>query len=162
MIYKAKGEKMKSLFNADFKVCTVHVEDLCRAIVFLRDRPGVHNVADPNKTTLKHLNKLIEAIFRIKTGYHSRFASMLSPETLVEAANDLHMPVWMDLCAEYGINTPISPEMDTEDVQRLSVNADGSSLARLGFEYLHQSPTVEVLRQQAAQLSEAGLLPPIN
>mmetsp|Transcript_26545 Transcript_26545/g.47677 ORF Transcript_26545/g.47677 Transcript_26545/m.47677 type:complete len:162 (+) Transcript_26545:568-1053(+) len=161
MIYKAKGEKMKSLFSADFKLCTVHVEDLCRAIVFLKDRPGTYNIADPNVTTLKYLNKLIETIFRIKTGYHTRFASLLSPDTLAEAANDIHMPTWMDLCAEFGIDTPISPEMDSEDVQKMSVNADGRAINRLGFEYQYPAPTVEVLRQQAAQLCEAGLLPPI-
>jgi hypothetical protein len=161
MIYKAKGEKMKSLFNADFKSCTVHVEDLCRAVVCVRDRPGIFNVADPNLTTQKFLNKLLEVIFRIKTGYHSRLASLLSPETLAEAANNIHMSTWMDLCAEFSLSTPISPEMDPEDVQRYSLNADGAAICRLGFQYAYPSPSVEVLRQQAVQLSEAGLLPPL-
>jgi hypothetical protein len=145
MINEAKGERMKSLFNADFKSCTVHVEDMCRAIISVRDRPGIYNVADPNATTQKFLNKLLEVIFRSKTVYYSRLASLLSPETLAEAAFDIHKPTWMDLCAEFRLNTPISPEMGPEDVQRYCLHADG----RLGFQYVYPSPSVEVLRQQA-------------
>lgn len=38
-VYKELGETMKLLWTKDLKLNTVHVEDLCRAILFLNERP---------------------------------------------------------------------------------------------------------------------------
>lgn len=101
------NEKMKFLWDASMKLNTVHVIDVCGAIWHLLTGPNsppsgsIYNLADKSDTDQGKVNKLLEEIFKIRTGFHGPIISnlaRLSFESAVEAANEKHMQPWTDMC----------------------------------------------------------------
>jgi nucleoside-diphosphate-sugar epimerase len=104
-VYKKRRERMKLLWNAKLKQNTVHILDMCGAIVHVRpmDSGAVFNVADDANTDQGAINKLLERMFRIKTGFHGKTLSKLALsdiEGVCQEANDKHMLPWTDLCMD--------------------------------------------------------------
>jgi len=58
-VYKRLNKKMKVLWGADLKINTVYIDDLCRAIVHVKNMNGVFNIADPANTTQEDVNRIL-------------------------------------------------------------------------------------------------------
>jgi len=73
---------MKLMWTADLKINTVHVLDLCRAIVFLSDRNEAigqtYNVVDKGNTTQGKITEIISNIFNINHDYWGTAFSTLA------------------------------------------------------------------------------------
>lgn len=72
-IYKRLSETMKLLWNADLKLNTIHVEDLCRAMWFVCNRDDtigqIYNVVDNGNTTQGIVTEIIADMFKINYDY---------------------------------------------------------------------------------------------
>mgnify|MGYP005873200101 CR=1 FL=1 len=71
-VYKHLNEKMKFLWSGDMKISTVHVRDVCAAMWTISQKADVGtvwNLADKNDTNQEKINKILESIFGIKTGF---------------------------------------------------------------------------------------------
>lgn len=139
-IYKELKETMKLLWNKDLKMNTVHVEDVCRAILLLYERDDTlrqtYNVVDDAGTNQGLISDLLADIFNIKVDYYGTLvSSCIDIEDAVEEANDRHLVPWAEACRRDHIeNTPLSPHMDAILLQHKHLNLDGSKLKNLGFE----------------------------
>ena len=81
--YVEMQEKMKFLWDAAMKINTIHVSDVCRAIWHVLDSTtiapkSIYNLADKNDTDQGKVNRLLEEIFHIKTGFHGPILSNLA------------------------------------------------------------------------------------
>jgi hypothetical protein len=64
------------------------------------DTGEVFNVTDDTNTDQGIINKLLESIFQIKTGFHGKVLTKLALsdiEGVCQEANDMHMLPWTDL-----------------------------------------------------------------
>ncbi|TDH73298.1 hypothetical protein CCR75_007724 [Bremia lactucae] len=166
--YVKLEEKMKLLWDAEMRVNTVHVFDVCQALwhVTSAGKDGeVYNLVDKNDTNQAKLNAMMEEIFHIKTGFIGKLVSNLARVRLsdvVDDANEKHMQPWADLCAEYEItNSPLTPYIDKELLQHNHLYADGSKIETTGFKY--QYPTLEPkeVRGVLEELIAQKIFPPI-
>eukprot|EP01087_Luapelamoeba_hula_P011927 TRINITY_DN330_c0_g1_i1.p1 TRINITY_DN330_c0_g1~~TRINITY_DN330_c0_g1_i1.p1 ORF type:complete len:396 (-),score=64.61 TRINITY_DN330_c0_g1_i1:84-1193(-) len=165
-VYKHLGEKMKFLWSADLKLHTVHVRDVCKGLWHVATRcPAgqVYNLADKTDTTQGTVNKHLEAIFGIKTGFMGSMVSnvaKLSMGGVTETINDRHLKPWSDLCRSEGINnTPLTPYLDQEVLYNNAMSVDGSKIEATGFTYDVPVVTEELLREQVAYYTEQNLFP---
>jgi len=166
-VYKHLNEKMKLLWSGDLRINTVHVHDVCRAIVHMAqnaDAGSTFNLADKTDLTQEKLNKHLEAIFQIKTGFFGGVISNLAKVNLkaaTEQVNEKHLKPWADICKADGIlNTPLTPYIDTELLYNHALSVDGSAIEASGFSYDHQTLTEELLRDQIAYFVQQNLFPP--
>ncbi|GLD92701.1 hypothetical protein PINS_up001280 [Pythium insidiosum] len=166
--YVKLEEKMKLLWDAEMRVNTVHVNDVCRALWHLTShgKSGeVFNLADKNDTNQEKINALLEEIFKIRTGFIGKLVSNLARvrmSDVVDEANDKHMKPWSDLCAEHGINnTPLSPYIDKELLQHNHLFIDGSKIESTGFSYAHPTVDMAELRRVVEAMIAQGIFPPI-
>ncbi|CAG9772498.1 unnamed protein product [Ceutorhynchus assimilis] len=95
-IYKELNKTMKLLWNADLKTNTVHVVDVCRAILFLYERGDsvgqIYNLVDDGETTQGILSNMLGDIFHIEIDYYGKIvSSCIDIEGAVEEANDRHL-----------------------------------------------------------------------
>lgn len=77
-VYKHLKEKMKFLWSGDLRLNTVHVRDVCSALWVISQKAevgSVWNLSDKNDTTQEKINKLLEPIFGIKTGFFGAIIS---------------------------------------------------------------------------------------
>jgi nucleoside-diphosphate-sugar epimerase len=96
---------MEFLWDGDLAINTVHVSDVVRALWHLSQngKPGeVYNLADSAGTNQGSVNKLLEEMFGIKTDFKGNIASKLATavamKTVAEAANEMHLKPWSDIC----------------------------------------------------------------
>jgi len=167
-VYKHLKEKMKFLWSGDLKLNTVHVRDCCEAFWVISQKADigtVWNLADKNDTNQEKINKILEPIFGIKTGF---FGSMISQaaklklKMVTEEINDKHLKPWSDLCKENNIlNTPLTPYIDQELLYNNSLSVDGSAVESLGFTYKHPQMTEELIREQIKYYVDQNLFPQI-
>jgi len=149
-VYKHLNEKMKFLWSEDLRLNTVYVGDVCKALWHC-STPAVkigslYNLADKNDTTQEKINKHLETIYGIKTGFlgsvASKLATSISMKGLTEEVNDKHLKPWSDLCKASGItNSPLTPYLDPELLYNNALSIDGSAFEATGFKYDH--PTME-------------------
>lgn len=165
-VYKHLGEKMKLLWSGDLRINTVHVDDVCRAIVHVAqnaDAGAIFNLADKTDLSQEKLNKFIEAIFHIKTGFLGGVISNLAKVNLkaaTEQVNEKHLKPWADICKADGImNTPLTPYIDTELLYNHALSVDGSAIEGTGFSYNHEAMTEELLRDQIGYFVSQNLFP---
>jgi len=166
-VYKHLGETMEFLWDKDLKMNTIHVEDVCAALHFLttHGKSGdVFNLVDNGNTDQGTINKLLETIFKIKTGFmgniKSKVATSVAMKTVAETANEKHLKPWSDLCKSKGIqNTPLTPYLDEELLYNDEVLLDGSKLNKLGFSISRASVTEQALRDTIAGFVTLGYFP---
>lgn len=166
--YVKLDEKMKLLWDAEMRVNTVHVLDVCRALWHLSSegkRGEVYNLADKTDTNQEKINAILEEVFKIRTGFIGKLVSNLARVKLsdvVDEANDKHMKPWSDLCAEHGINnTPLSPYIDKELLQHNHLCVDGAKIESTGFEYVHPTLEAKEIRSVVEELIKQKIFPPI-
>ncbi|CAG9320097.1 unnamed protein product [Blepharisma stoltei] len=161
-VYRRMKKKMKVLWGSDLRINTVYISDLINAIVHTKDLNGVFNVADPSNTTQEDVNRILQDLFKVKCSYYSRTISNLaSLHAVAEEANQIHMAPWAELCAESGVDSPISPFVEEENLNGSHICVDGSRITQTGFAYQHPRITAELLTESLGLLIEAGVLPNI-
>jgi len=169
VVYKHLGEKQKNLWGPKLVLNTVHVDDLCRAIMHVHakaDDGAVFNVVDKNSTTQGKVNEILTELFGIKCDYFGAVASKLAKtiglKGIAAEANEKHLKPWSDLCREGGIpSTPLSPYIDQELLYNNSLMLDGSALEATGFEIKHPNLTKEDCQEIMAYFGEQDLFPKV-
>lgn len=166
-VYKALGEKMEFLWDKDLNINTVHVRDVVRALWHLCEKGAagsVYNLADEGKTDQGQINKLIEAIYGIKTSFlgnfQSKIATGVSMKTVAEYSNDKHLKPWSDLCKKASITTtPLTPYLDEELLYDNPLSVDGNAIKSTGFSYTVPKVTEELLRESITYFTNNGTFP---
>eukprot|EP01106_Pelomyxa_sp_JSP_P015166 TRINITY_DN509_c0_g1_i14.p2 TRINITY_DN509_c0_g1~~TRINITY_DN509_c0_g1_i14.p2 ORF type:complete len:160 (+),score=53.25 TRINITY_DN509_c0_g1_i14:202-681(+) len=158
---------MKFLWTGDLKIHTVHVADCCRAMWHAATKlpPGsLFNVSDKNNTDQDAINKVLETIFGIQTGYYGSIMSNMAKmnfKSVTEDVNDKHLKPWSELCKKAGIlNTPLTPYLDQELLYNNHLAVDGTAIEATGFAYSHPKMTVELIREQIDYHVQQKLFPP--
>ncbi|CAH0516470.1 unnamed protein product [Peronospora belbahrii] len=166
--YVKLEEKMKLLWDAEMRVNTVHVFDVCQALWHVTtagDDGDIYNVVDKNDTDQGKINAVLEEIFHIKTGFIGKLVSNLARVRLadvVDDANEKHMQPWADLCAEHGItNTPLTPYIDKELLQHNHLYVDGSKIESTGFQYKYPTLKTKDVRIVLEEMVQQKIFPPI-
>jgi len=167
-VYKHLNEKMKFLWSGDLRMSTVHVRDCCEALWIISQKGqtgAVYNLADKNDTTQEKINKQLESIFGIKTGFFGAVissAAKLKLKAVTEEINDKHLKPWSDLCKQVGIvNTPLTPYIDQELLYNNAFSVDGSGVESLGFTYKHPNVTEDLIREQIDYYVNQNLFPQV-
>jgi len=166
-VYKYLNETMEFLWDKDLKINTVHVYDAVAALWHLTSNGtvgDVYNLADENDTDQGTVNKLLEPIFGIKTGFmgnmKSKLATAVAMKTVAETANEKHLKPWSDLCKSKGVvNTPLTPYLDEELLYNNPLSIDGSKITKIGFTYKHPKMTEAHLRETIAYFTELNFFP---
>lgn len=154
-VYKFLAKKMEFLWTADLRLNTVHVNDVCRAIWHACVQTPVHeiyNLSDKNDTDQAKINRLLEILFGIETGFAGSAKSNLARlkmKNVVATINDQHTTPWAEMCRIAGIERSIlSPFLDQELLYNNSLCIDGSKIEGTGFRYENPTPTAYLVRQQ--------------
>jgi nucleoside-diphosphate-sugar epimerase len=166
-VYKHLGETMEFLWDKELKMHTVHVEDVCAALWHLTsngENGEIFNLADTGDTDQGSINKLLESIFGIKTGFmgtiKSKLATSVAMKTVAETANEKHLKPWSDLCKAKNItNTPLTPYLDEELLYNNAYSVDGTKITKTGFAYKHPELKEETLRQTIKGFIALGYFP---
>merc|ERR1711991_738281 len=153
-VYKKLDEKQKNLWTKDLGLNTVHVDDVCAAMVaaIKWDNGTLYNVVDKNETDQGVINEMLEKMMGIKTGFVgsmlSSAAKTIGLKGIAEEANDKHLKPWSDLCKEQGItSTPLSPYIDQELLYNNSLSVSGAAIESTGFKYKHPKLSIEDLQE---------------
>jgi len=166
-VYKYLNETMEFLWDKELKMHTVHVEDVCMALWHLTTHGNnneIYNLADTSDSDQGSINKLLENIFGIKTGFmgtiKSKVATSVAMKTVAETANEKHLKPWSDLCKAKNItNTPLTPYLDEELLYNNAYSIDGSKITKLGFAYKHPQLKEETLRATIKGFISLGYFP---
>jgi len=166
-VYKHTKEKMELLWDDDLTLNTVHVQDLARALWHLvsNGKVGeVYNLADTANTTQGTVNKMLEELFGIKTGFkgnmQSKLVTAVAMKTVAEAANEMHLKPWSDICKAAGItNTPLTPFLDEELLYHHFLSLNGTKITSTGFKYEHPAPNVNDLKAVVSNFQDLGYFP---
>ncbi|CAO3650577.1 unnamed protein product [Mucor hiemalis] len=150
-VYQHLKEEMKLLWSKDLKLNTVHVDDVAKACWYLTQwyvdnnisttgTVPIFNLVDKQDTDQEAINKQLQAIFGIQTGYHGTVVSTfakLNLDSVIEASNEKHLAPWAEIVRENGIIvTPLSPYLDEELLYNNALSVDGSKVEReTGFVY---------------------------
>jgi len=122
-------------------------------------------LADTGNTDQGSINKLLESIFGIKTGFmgtiKSKLATSVAMKTVAETANEKHLKPWSDLCKSKNItNTPLTPYLDEELLYNNAYSVDGTKITGLGFNYKHPEVKEQTLRETIKGFVALGYFPP--
>jgi len=165
-VYKKLNEKMKFLWSGDLRLNTVHVLDVCAAMIHaaLKLPPGsIYNLCDKSDTTQDTINKILEQIFGIDTGYYGSLisnAAKINFKGVTEDVNDKHMKPWSELCREANIvNTPLTPYLDPELLYNNSLSIDGTAIESSGFEYRYPKINKDLIMEMITYFSNQNLFP---
>jgi len=165
-VYKHLKEKMKFMWSGDLRLSTVHVRDVAAAMWHCACNVPVgalYNLADKNDTDQAKINKILEAIFGISTGFYGSImsnAARLNFKDVVEDVNDKHLKPWSEMCTAAGIaSTPLTPYLDPELLYNNSFSVDGSAIEATGFKYSYPNVTEELVREMMQYYVEQNLFP---
>jgi len=166
-VHKSLGEKMEFLWDKDQSITTVHVRDVARALWHLAEKGAngsVYNLADEGKTDQGAINKHLESIYGIKTGFignmKSKLATSVSMKTVADYSNDKHLKPWSDLCKQANITTtPLTPYLDEELLYDNALSVDGNAIKNTGFSYEFPKVTEELLRESIDYFVKNGTFP---
>ena len=162
VVYLRLKQKMKLLWGEDLRINTIHIRDLCRCIVHTKDMQGVFNVSDLADTKQHDISKIIQGLFNITSHYYSRVISNLaSLQNVAEEANDMHMPPWAEICAEAGIDCPLYPYVEMENLDGSHVAINSGKLMATGFILQNPEITSEAVRNSLQFLIQARVIPNI-
>jgi nucleoside-diphosphate-sugar epimerase len=166
-VYKQLGEKMEFLWDKELRINTVHVRDVVAALWHLTsagEPGGVYNLADSGETDQGEVAKILENIFKIKSGFmgsiQSKLVTAVAMKTVAETANEKHLKPWSDLCkAKNILNTPLTPYLDEELLYNNSLSIDGTGITKTGFEYRHPKVTEELIREVIQYFVDLDIFP---
>jgi len=166
-VYKSLGEKMEFLWDKDQSINTVHVRDVARALWHLAEKGAnnsVYNLSDEGKTDQGAINKYLETIYGIKTGFignmKSKLATAVSMKSVADYSNDKHLKPWSDLCKQANITTtPLTPYLDEELLYDNALSVDGAAIKNTGFSYSFPKVTEELLRESIDYFVKNGTFP---
>lgn len=139
-VYQHEKEKMEFLWSKGLQINTLHITDMCRAIIWAADHQAttngtILNLADQSNTTQGSLNTIIEALFGIKTDFAGTIMSNLAKlklEQITNDSNEYHHPIWLALCKEHGIpNTPYTTYISQELLYNNALSVDGTAITKL-------------------------------
>ncbi|ETV93579.1 hypothetical protein H310_12575 [Aphanomyces invadans] len=166
--YTQLGETMKLLWDAEMRVNTVHVRDVCKALwhVAIAGTPSeVYNVADKSDTSQGTINQLVSELFNVETGFMGVLVSNLAKlrlDDVVNHSNEKHMKPWSDLCNAHGVtNTPLSPFIDRELLCHNQLYVDGSKIEGTGFTYDYPHLRVDHVRAIVQDAINQRIFPPV-
>lgn len=164
-VYRHLKSEMKLLWTKDLKLNTVHVDDVARALWHVaattQEKGGrsgavtgkeIYNLCDKGDTDQGSINKILESIFGIETGFQgtmiSTFAKM-NMDSVTEEINEMHLQPWSELCKAGDVsNTPLTPFLDKELLKDNALSVDGSKIEKtLGFHYTIPEMTEEQIRK---------------
>lgn len=161
-VYLRLKKEMKLLWGADLRISTIHIKDLCRAIVHLKDFEGVFNITDGADTKQEDFSRIIESLFHIRANYYSRIISNLaSLQAVAEEANEIHMAPWGAICSEAGVDCPIYPYVEQENLDGSHMALNNQKLLATGFSFEQPRLTEENVRQSLNWLIEYQVIPNI-
>jgi len=165
-VYKHLKEKMKFMWSGDLRLSTVHVRDVAAAMWHCAVNVPVgalYNLADKNDTDQAKINKILEAIFGISTGFYGSLisnAARIDFKGFVEEANDKHLKPWSEMCQAAGIDsTPLTPYLDPELLYNNSFSVDGSAIEATGFKYQYPNVSEPLVREMMQYYVEQKLFP---
>lgn len=166
-VYKHLDEKMKFLWSGDLRYNTVYVKDVVRAMWHCATNvkaPALFNLADKNDTTQEKINKILEELFPIKTGFYGSFVGTMAKgmgfKSIVEDINDKHLKPWSEMCNAAGIAvTPLTPYLDPELLYNNALSIDGTAIEGTGFAYETPKMTTELVRDQLKYYTDQNLFP---
>jgi len=167
-VYKHLGEKMKFLWSEDLRLHTVYVADVCKALWHATTPAvkigSVYNLSDKSDNNQEKINKHLEEVFGIKTGFLGTLASKafttVSMKALTEEVNDKHLKPWSDLCKKHNIqNSPLTPYLDPELLLNNALSIDGNAVETTGFKYDHPVMSTADIREMIAYYSKQKLFP---
>jgi len=165
-VYKHLKEKMKFMWSGDLRLSTVHVRDVAAAMWHCAinvPAGALYNLADKNDTNQEKINKILEAIFGISTGFYGSLisnAARIDFKGFVEEANDKHLKPWSEMCTAAGIaSTPLTPYLDPELLYNNSFSIDGSAIESTGFKYTYPNVTEALVREMMQYYVEQKLFP---
>lgn len=166
-VYRHLGEKMKFLWSGDLRYNTVYVQDVVRAMWHCATTvkaPALFNLADKNDTTQEKINKILEELFPIKTGFYGSLVGTMAKtmgfKSIVEEINDKHLKPWSEMCNAAGIAvTPLTPYLDPELLYNNALSVDGSAIESTGFTYETPKMTTELIRDQLKYYTDQNLFP---
>ncbi len=170
-VYRHINRTMKFLWTPALRISTVHVSDVAAALWHLTTvaslpRGDVFNLADKSDSDQGSINKILEELFGIKTGFQgaiiSMMASKLNMRSIAEEANDRHMGPWAEMLKTAGItNSPLSPFIDKELLYDNPLRVVGTKIEGTGFKYSVPLVTKESLGEQLTVAIEQKLFPDI-
>ncbi|XP_046982471.1 uncharacterized protein LOC124552236 isoform X1 [Schistocerca americana] len=169
-VYRHLGEMMKLLWGRDLRMNTVHVEDVCRAILHLAQRDDtvgqVYHVVDSGDTTQGDISSVVSDLFDINHDYWGNTLSSICKlfqadmSSVVEEVNDKHMGPWAEACARDGVeNTPLTPYIDQELLYNKHLYLDNSKLLSTGFELSVPRLSKDKLKEILTDYSSMKLFP---
>ncbi|GMI14846.1 hypothetical protein TrVE_jg12831 [Triparma verrucosa] len=168
--YVNTGESMNFLWDGALRMNTVHVVDVCRAVMHAYQNPSqfsskIFNLSDYGDSDQQKVNGYLGELFGINVGFVGRMLSnvaRINMDGAVEVANEKHLQPWGKLCAERNIDTVLSPFIHRELLERNHVNVDGSAISTsTGFVYQHPELTPQLLKGMIMDAVETKLFPDV-
>ena len=185
---------MTFLWTEATRINCVHVRDVANAIVCIMLNVGsfeinsIYNLSDytsssnnNNNNNKKHnkkeanegltqgiLNPMLEEIFGIECTFQNAMLNKLAKNMMSQTAqysNDLHMPMWSDLCAKYNIKdtTPLSPFIDEEILTKNHLSIDGTKIENeTPFKYKYPFIKKEYLLEVIDEYTKQGYFPDLK
>jgi nucleoside-diphosphate-sugar epimerase len=167
--YVESKETMKFLWDARMRINTVHVDDVCRALLHVTDPAipsgSIFNLCDKNDSDQAKINALVGELFGIKTGFLGVIISNLARlrfTDVVDAANEKHMTPWDAICRKHGITmTPLSPYMSKELLLNNHLYVDGTKIETTGFTYKEPLCNISLVRESVQAAVDIKIFPPV-
>ena len=114
-VYQHLKETMELLWSGDLEINTVHVTDVCHAILFTAKyhlktpaKGEIYNVVDQSNSTQESVNSVLQVLFGIKTSFAGSVASQFAKMNLtsvVQDVNEKHMAPWSELLKKEDLNS---------------------------------------------------------
>lgn len=165
-VYRYLQETMQLLWNKDYKMNTVHVQDVARALWHLcyhGNRGEIYHLGDKGDTTQGKIGDIICDLFNIEINYLGFLASNAAKfniEDVVEDINEKHMMPWGQACTNEGIfNTPLTPYLEQELLMNKQLCVDGSKIETTGYRYEKPFISKQLLKEVLDDYIAMGLFP---
>lgn len=158
---------MKLLWTKDLKLNTIHVDDVASAIHHLTTKPNAENetfnIVDNSKSTQGAITDILCQIFGIKCEYLGQVLSkmtQLDVAGVVKEINEEHLEPWAKLCKKEGLNTPLTPFIDSDALQNKHINMSNDKLCQLfGYQLQYPMVTRELIQEVVDDYVIQKLLP---
>jgi nucleoside-diphosphate-sugar epimerase len=168
--YARTAEVMKFLWTGDLKVNTVHVMDVCRALVKVIEpeipKGSIFNLSDDRNTSQGDINFVLAEIFKIRTGFHGIMMSnlaRLNMDGVVNGANEKHMIPWGKICEENDVScTPLSPYMHREILSNYHLHIDGKKITTFGFSYEVKGVPLKLVQEMLDDAIKRKIFPQLD
>eukprot|EP00835_Amoeboradix_gromovi_P005908 NODE_612_length_6011_cov_0.245095.p1 type:complete len:310 gc:universal NODE_612_length_6011_cov_0.245095:5770-4841(-) len=114
-VYQHLQEPMEMLWSGDLAINTVHVDDVCSAILFTSKyhlthpaKGEIYNVVDHSESTQESINTILQSLFGIKTSFAGTMVSQfakLNLASVVQDVNEKHLQPWSELLKKEDLNS---------------------------------------------------------